>query len=373
MRVVPAARWLLVLAVAVGLAGAPVLVRAWPVAESDVGAVTLAERMRAADAIGWSGEVRTQGAVEVPLSDSDFDGVARLLGESSQLRVWWRSAQEYRVDRVRPSGETDVVRDGGMTVRWRYEGNRVSFSPYTALRLPDDPDVVPVSLAGRMLSGATAEELERLPSERIAGRAAAGLRLTPSDPRSTLSRVDLWADAESGLPLRVEVYAGGPAPVLSSEVERLDLEMPTTAQTDLDIGSGVDFSRGVSLDEGSTASDSAYRPVAALAGLPRRDIADPVDPGRDAELGANAVYGRGPTAVAALPVRDSVARGLAEQLGKIRASRFGRDRISVELGPLSVVLTRTAERAFLLVGTVTAPTLARASDDLVAAVDRQVP
>lgn len=359
VSVVPAARWLSVLAVAVVLVGAPVLVRAWPVAQSDVGASELADAVRASDEVGWSGEVRTQGSVEIPESDSDLDGVARLLGESSTLRVWWRSGTEYRVDRVRPSGETDVVRTGGMTVRWRYEGNRVSFSPYTALRLPDDPDVVPSALARRMLSGLGDDELSRMDDRRVAGRAAAGLRVTPADPRSTIARVDLWVDADSGLPLLVRVYADGESsPVLTSEVTEVDLRRPTVRETSLDIDAGVDFSRGVSLDPDGGGTFGAYEPPDRLGGLERRE-------GQD--LGGVGFYGRGPTTLAALPVRDSVARGLRTQLEKIRATVDTGRRQSVSFGPLSVVLDRVRGSSYLLVGTVTPATVAAAADDLRAA------
>ncbi len=52
----------------------------------------------------------------------------------------------------------------------------------------------------------SSDELSRLPARRVAGRSAAGLRLVPADPASTIARVDVWADEASGLPLRVEVY-----------------------------------------------------------------------------------------------------------------------------------------------------------------------
>ena len=46
--------------------------------------------------------------------------------------------------------------------------------------------------------------------ESFAGyRSAAGLRMTPADPASTVGRVDIWADPSSGLPLMVEVFGRG--------------------------------------------------------------------------------------------------------------------------------------------------------------------
>ena len=65
--------------------------------------------------------------------------------------------------------------------------------------------------------------------ERVAGQSAAGLRVTPGDPASTVARVtpgdpastvgrvDIWANPSSGLPLMVEVFGrGSPRPALES-------------------------------------------------------------------------------------------------------------------------------------------------------------
>jgi hypothetical protein len=43
----------------------------------------------------------------------------------------------------------------------------------------------------------------------VAGQAAAGLRIAPSDASSTIAHVDIWASPETGLPLLVDVTARG--------------------------------------------------------------------------------------------------------------------------------------------------------------------
>ena len=179
----PGARWLAVTAGAVVLASAPLVTHALPVNETGVSATALAAKIKKSSAIGWSGEVRSLGSLQVPLTGSTFGGVARVLGEQTDLRVWWRDSDNWRLDRLRATGESDLVRDGGLTVRWNYEDNKVNFTPYSPIRLPDDIDVVPASLAKRLLAGATAKELTRLPSRRVAGHDVAGVRLVPlSDP-----------------------------------------------------------------------------------------------------------------------------------------------------------------------------------------------
>ena len=222
----PAVRWLLVLVVALLVLAPTAVVHLLPAQGSSIDAAALADRIDEAQTLAWSGEVATQGALQVPVSDS-FSGIARLFGDSTTLRVWWGDDKHWRVDRTRASGETDLFRDGDDTVKWSYESEKATFTPYSNVRLPNEADVLPPTLAARLLSGARAGELSRLPSRRIAGHDSAGLRLVPTDTRSTIARADIWADQESGLPTRVEVYADKRTqPVLTTEVTSLDLGAP---------------------------------------------------------------------------------------------------------------------------------------------------
>lgn len=362
---IPATRWLVVALVAAVLASLPLVSNAVPAKESRIGATALARRIHDASDVGWSGEVRSLGSVQVPLSGATFGGVARLLGEETRLRVWWRDPENWRTDRLRATGETDVVRDGGLTAQWNYEDNQVSFTPYSPIRLPGDVDVVPAALARRLLAGARPGELSRLPAQRIAGRSAAGLRLVPADKRSTIAHVDVWADESTGLPLRVQVYAepAGRAPVLSTELTSLDLTRPTVDQTHFTFSRSIHYSPGVSLDAAAGANAYApFIPPDTVAGLPRR--------GRAEDFGAVGVYGRGPTAVLAVPLRDSIARGLRDQLRRSATSKETAVGLEIQVGPLSVLLQRGRRGNFLLAGTVTTATLETAATDLAAGVVR---
>ena len=363
---IPAARWLVVALLAIGVASPPTLLRLWPAGDSSISATALASRIDRSAALGWSGEVRSTGSLEVPLTGSTFGGVARLLGERSDLRVWWRDAEHYRVDRIRTSGEQDLVREGDRTVRWSYESGTATFTPYSPVRLPDDADVVPSALAKRLLAGARAGELSRLPSRRVAGRDAAGLRLVPADDRSTISRVEVWADQETGLPLRVDAYAAGNArrPVLTTEAISFDPGRPAASTTSYSLAGGIKLRRAYALDEAAGAN--AFAPFALpdrVADLPRR--------GRPEDFKAVGVYGRGPVAVLGVPLRGSVARGLRDQLRQSAASREQGDTVALEVGPLSVLLVYAGDRGgLLLTGTVTPATLQTAAEDLVAGLVR---
>ena len=358
---VPGARWLVVGLLVVAVASPPTLLRHAPASGSDATATELLSRVRAASDRGWSGEVRAVGSLEVPLTGSTFGGVARLLGEQSDLRVWWRDEEHWRVDRIRTSGEQDLVREGDRTTRWSYESGRATYTPYSPIRLPDDADVVPQSLARRLLAGARPGELSRLPSRRVAGRSAAGLRLVPADGRSTISRVDVWADLSSGLPLRVDAYAVGrpQRPVLTTELTTLDLQRPSRAVTTFVPADGIRVSRRAALDEAAGAN--AFAPIRLpdeAAGLPRR--------GRPEDFKAVGVYGRGPIAVLGVPLRGSVANGLKDQLNESSAAVDTGTQVSLQIGPLSVLLLYAGRGGLLVTGTVTPATLETAAKDLVA-------
>jgi hypothetical protein len=216
-----------------------------------------------------------------------------------------------------------------------------------------------VALAHRMLSGAKAAELSRLPSRRIAGHSAAGLRLVPSDKRSTVGRVDIWADDETAIPLRVEVYAAGKlrVPVLSSEVLSFDTAEPSRKDTHLDLAPGLSFTRGEAIDEAAGSNAFApFVPPDRLVGLARL--------GDEADFGAVGVYGRGPTAILAIPLRGFVARGLRDQMRQSASARDLGTGVALEVGPISILLSDVAGGHFLVAGTVTPSTLDAASKDL---------
>ena len=176
----------------------------------------------------------------------------------------------------------------------------------------------------------------------------------------------MWADSTSGLPLRVEVYGDDQdLPVLSSRVISLDLTRPSKATP-------------TSASPPVWTSSATWRSTTRRGPMPSRPTcrptASPTSPGwaRRLSFGAVGVYGRGPTAILAIPLRDFVAQGLREQLRKSTQSRDLGDRIALEVGPISVLLARVAGGNFLITGTVTPATLDDALADLDAGVERTV-
>lgn len=352
------ARWLVVLVAAAALVGVPLAVSARPVADPGVSPGELVARIGASAAQPWSGYVESTGALQVPETDG-FVGLAGLLGDDLELRVWWRADDDWRIDRLRSTGEIDLIRRGPTLIRWEFERSVATVTPVSEIRLPDASDLLPPTLAGLMLQGARADELSPLPARRVAGIVAAGVRLTPAEPAASLATVDIWADPTSGLPLRVELTGTGDRrPILKTTLSDVDLAGPRPDATLFRPPAGVDIDYEDSVDVAAEANALfAIELPDSVAGLPSRGNEGP---------GPVGVYGRGPTTLLVVPLRAEVAEPLRDRLqqsGGARETRFG---TSAPVGPVSLLVTRQTEwdDALLLTGTVTGETLQRAATEL---------
>ena len=220
VKVTPFRRWCVVALGTVVVVVTPFVLRALPTTDSYLSAARLLDNVRASQDLGWSGLVETDGALQLPDADR-FSDVGALLGEQTRLRVWWRDADHWRVDQLLAAGETDLVNKGARTVEWDYEHAEATISRDPDIRLPRSADLVPPELAQRFLRGVEDGDVTRLPVRRVAGASAPGLRIVPSSELSSIEHLDLWSDPDSGVPLRVEVYAGANRPAFTSGFSRL--------------------------------------------------------------------------------------------------------------------------------------------------------
>lgn len=370
-------RWALVALLLAVVVGVPTALRAVPPADSDVAAADLLALVRGAEGRAWSGYVETRGTLQLPTAGGadDFDGVAALFGERTRLRAWWRGDDDWRVDRLLATGESDLRHDDGLTVAWSYERSEAELSRDPAVRLPRTADLVPPVLGARVLRGVDAGDVERVPSRRVAGIAAPGLRVRPAAPQASIDHVDLWADPVTGVPLRVEVHAapadlpadlpadrpaGRPSdpPDFTSAFGDFSRTVPPASITDFAPTATTDVEVEQVLDIADAANQYApLRPPGVVGGLPRTS----------ASAGAVGVYGTGLTQLVAIPLRPQEAEPLRAQLrtaiGAVEVPGLPAVRLSV--GPLGVLVTgQDDEGAWLVAGTVDAPTLERAGLDL---------
>lgn len=338
-------RWGAVAALLGVLLALPSLAGALPAQRSSLSAAGLLERIRASDGVGWSGYGESRGALVLP-DVRELGDLPGLFAGTTRTRAWWRGPDQWRVDALTPVGEVDSTRDpdGGWT--WNSADRRaLRIVGELDVRLPTAADLL-APVLGHRLAGTGDVEVSALPARRVAGRSADGLRLVPQDPeRTTVRAVDLWADVDTGLPLRVEVLAAGEEdPVLTAVLLDLSLSAPPLSLTDFPRPRNADITVGDAPDVAAIADRFApYVLPDVLAGLPRRPRS-PLSTG-----GGVGTYGDGFTALAVLPLPDDVGRRLVA-----RIDPDGDGRVARVTTPLvnALVGLGAEGRAYLVVGTV---------------------
>lgn len=337
------------------LVALPAVIAALPVRQSGIAAADLLARIRQPTIAPYSGYAEASGGVALPVTRQLGD-VADLFGGTTQLRVWWRGASDWRVDTISVAGESDMHAGPRGTWTWDYEANRATWTGGTArpaVRLPRAGDLLPTNLARRMLSEANPDEVTRLASKRVAGRDAPGLRLRPRAPASTIDHVDVWADRRTGLAVRVDI-AGGGSRVLSTAFLDFATHVPAAAETAFvpprtaQVRTRDEPDLAAEIDRFGDAT-----PPPSLAGL-ARNAALP-------SFGAIGVYGTGVTEFAVVPLPVRTTFSLMRQLGDAAARTPS--GLAMVIGPLSLLLTDPDPTggSWLLTGTVTPDTLAKAA------------
>ncbi|MDT4988792.1 MAG: hypothetical protein QOI74_2886 [Micromonosporaceae bacterium] len=220
--------------------GVPALANARPVRSASIEPAQLRDRIMASAVRPYQGYAVSTGSAGLPTLPQLGD-VIRLLDGDTQLRVWYAGPGRWRTDVIEGGAERDLYQLPGRQVSWDFSGNQLTELLGTPpVRLPRGADLVPPDLARRLLamaghdpaaaSGSSADRLSALPPLRVAGIAAAGLRVTPRDPRSTIGQVDIWADPRTGLPLQVAVTSrGASTPVLRTRFLEVGFDAPTAA------------------------------------------------------------------------------------------------------------------------------------------------
>jgi hypothetical protein len=356
-------RWL---AVGVGcavLASLPWAVSRLPAESSDITAVELAARIDASADVAHSGYAEAAGGLVLPITNA-FGELADLFGDRTRMRVWYASPTSHRVDAIDYTGETDVYTDEQGTWTWDYEDEEATRTVRTTatvaeISIPAAADLLPPALARRLLSNADEDELSRLPSRRIAGREAVGLRLAPAHPAATVERVDVWADEATGLALRVAVHGRQANAAMDSSFLDVDISAPDPdllifsppPGADIDTDSGDLVGR---LEQRGDVDAVALPPV--LAGFARSG---------DGDLLSAGVYGDTVTSFVAINLPERVARSLRRAIIGSPTTVEQTMGPSMTSGPVSALLADTGGKSrWLLAGTVTVDALVLAAQSL---------
>jgi len=197
-----------------------VIASALPVSVPTLTASQLRGRILASAQESYAGYAESNATFGLPPL-AGLTGLTSLLDGVTKMRVWQATPTRWRVDVLSDSGERDTYQLGRRSYIWDSGAELLTeVRGRQTFRLPRPADLVPPALALRLLSEAGRQaRFSVIAPLRVAGRSAAGLRMTPADPASTVGRVDIWADPASGLPLMVEIFGrGGSArPALESK------------------------------------------------------------------------------------------------------------------------------------------------------------
>jgi hypothetical protein len=238
-----ARRWALVGAGTAILCLLPALVAALPVPASALTAAQLRARILKSADVPYQGYAESDVNLDLPALP-DLGNVTALLDGTTDQYAWYRSAGQWRADVLTTAGEDDTYLTSRGTFTWNYASDLMTQIRGTQpVRLPQAADLLPPALATRLLSFAgRADRIARLPSRRVAGIDAAGLRLVPASQATTIGAVDIWADPVNGLPVQVNLYgrrAG--AALLVSRFLDVSLSTPSVADVTPDPAPGVGF------------------------------------------------------------------------------------------------------------------------------------
>jgi hypothetical protein len=204
------------------LCALPVLASALPVSVPALTAAQLRDRILRSAGMSYSGYAESNATFGLPPL-SGLSSVTSLLNGVTKMRVWQAAPDRWRVDVVSDAGERDTYQLGAREFLWNSGAQLTTEVVQTprqpGIRLPRAADLVPTSLAQRVLSEAgRSARYSTLAPLRVAGQSATGLRVTPGDPDSTIGQIDIWAAPATGLPLMVEVFGRGVrTPALQSQ------------------------------------------------------------------------------------------------------------------------------------------------------------
>jgi hypothetical protein len=350
------------------LCALPAVIDAWPVPASSLSAAALRARiLRSAD-VPYQGYTESNVGLDLP-SLPDLGDVSSLLDGITNQYAWYRSPAHWRADIITATSEADTYQTSQGTYQWYYSGNLLThIVGAQPVRLPQAADLLPPALALRLLGFASsAARISRLPSQRVAGMDAAGLRLVPDDPDTTVSAVDIWADPASGLPVEVDIIGQGSSkPILVTRFLELSESRPSLAVVTPDPAPGVSVTTTRLPDISGVLNRFGPSLPGQIAGMNRV----PAPSG----LQDVAAYGSGFSRFAVLPLPNRVgqsALNAAEDAGAGGISLSGGTGALIETPLLTVLLVQSQDGGpvFLLTGAVTPTLLVRAGSDLLTEQD----
>ncbi len=187
----------------------------------------LLDAVSTARVAGLSGTVAETSSLDVPsLGVASDEPLLALASGSHSLRVWYSGENQQRVAMVDKSGEFDVFHNGTDVWQWdsaKQQATHVVSSASSAATPSGTTD--PQALAKQMLAAAgTNTTVTSGPEQKVAGRSAYQLVLTPKQTGSRISSVTMSIDGQTHIPLGVQIYGPSQSAAPIVDVSYLDVD-----------------------------------------------------------------------------------------------------------------------------------------------------
>jgi outer membrane lipoprotein-sorting protein len=196
---------------------------------SPMSADQLLSAVSSAQIPGLSGTVTENASLGLPMLGSSTDSVEGLLTGSHSLRVWYAGTDQQRVAMVDKSGEYDVFRNGVDVWQWDSTKQEATHAvlPRAATDTPTPSGTTdPQTLAQEVLAAVGSTTTISIgPQQKVAGREAYQLVLTPKQTGSRISSVTMSVDGQTHIPLGVQVYGPSKADGPAIDVSYLDVDL----------------------------------------------------------------------------------------------------------------------------------------------------
>lgn len=344
------------------LLAAPAIVAAVPVGVGRADPGQLRERVLASVAQPYQGYAESTARLQLPDLPQVSD-VTSLLNGTTRIRAWYAAAQRWRVDVLGPSGERDLYQTERGLVVWDYGAGlfvEILEQP-PLLRLPRAADLLPPDLARRLLTATARQPVATAPPRRVAGIDAAGLRVSVTDPTTTVAGFDVWADPVTGLPLRVEVRGRrSDRPAVTTAFSEVSLRPPAEQVLTPAPGPGTGATTARAADLVAFLDRFAGAPLPGQ--LTRRSRVS-------TSVRGVGQYGAGLSTIVVLPLPRDLAAGAFD-----RARDAGGTEVTLARGTgivagndlltVLVAWSPSGRRSVLLAGLVDGATLQQAADEL---------
>jgi outer membrane lipoprotein-sorting protein len=209
---------------------------------------------------------------------TDSTSPLSLLTGSHTLRVWYAGEAKQRLALLGRLGETDAIHNGRDAWLWSSGSNSATHYALPAGSAAERPampsPLTPQQAAEQALAAIDPTTSVSTDGTRtVAGRDAYELVLAPKDTRSLVGQVRLAVDAETSVPLRVQLFgrASSDGPAFSVGFTKVSFEVPGDDQFRFSPPPGAKVTEGT-LPAGPAADDHPSKADLDRAGSAVRTV-----------------------------------------------------------------------------------------------------